>query len=1038
MLGAHRILYRSGEPMRRARAVVVLRLGLATAIAAITVPFIAHAALGEETLAVPTAQIFPTGQGIGVTWDDVDASAYSVQRKQGTADWQDASGDLAASAVSWVDDSLAAGASADYRVLAWSSDTANVASTPVTATRAPQAPVAGDINVLMVDADAGGSPTWLTDELATEVGQSQETGATRTLSAGTLQITLPSLLAGPGDYPVGGSDQPLVVRQKDRDCTLAGTLKIAQLAYTADLQVATLAATFSGSCDGAASVSGEIRFKSSKPYTALSIDPPRVDLGRIPASTDSRRAAATIKNIGTTDLSITVQPFAGTDPRWRLVNDDDCRTLAPGLTCMVQIDLNAEWPGDYVKTVEIADSTSRGRHYITFSASAWGLPTMPTDVQLRSTYSGVDLSWRAAFWGNAKPVGFVVQRTLDGIDTTFTLPPDQLTWTEPHSGSTRASYRVWEVNEFGAGRQTAAVDPPLPARQQLAVFAGRPGEPASLGGIALPNGRQIVPADRAPTGERAGLTSAPNGVDQAYTLADGEKNGLWIRRTDSGAVTDTLLRSAPGIARPAWSPDGARIAFTASGSDSTTCVDVLTLADASVVRVGCGMDFPAWHADGRTLLVQDKRLAGAPLARVEVREQGPRIATLPGSAGATHATLSPTGAWLAFIPAARTDQIGFLPLAGGTPKLTYLPYGTAEALSWDTTGDQLAVLARTATGGPFIVNGDARAVVTGDDIVQWGGVYSGTAEHIEDVAWQGRRVVIKATPAFSGPAVSIPFDTSALTGGERVECWLDDTTKGACASPFTVTGLSTGTHKLQVRTLWSGAPGNYYQAWTTRTFTVDASGPVSRIVAPTFDVSTLSAATVQFAASDATGAVSYDVRYRKASFLSSFGAYVQPWTNITTTAVNLSLDAGYEYCVSVRAKDRLGNVGAWSAEKCFSRPVDDRAMAAPTAGWTRTSWSEFYLGTATQTTSYGASLTRTVQGKRFFLVAARCSTCGLVAVYAGAKYIGAINLASATTQRQAVLPLPVQSTVFSGTLTFTVRSATGKFVQIDGLAVRRS
>jgi hypothetical protein len=37
-----------------------------------------------------------------------------------------------------------------------------------------------------------------------------------------------------------------------------------------------------------------------------------------------------------------------------------------------------------------------------------------------------------------------------------------------------------------------------------------------------------------------------------------------------------------------------------------------------------------------------------------------------------------------------------------------------------------------------------------------------------------------------------------------------------------------------------------------------------------------------------------------------------------------------------------------------------------------------------------------------------------------------------------VIPLPVQSTVFSGTLTFTVRSATRKFVQIDGLAVRRS
>jgi hypothetical protein len=465
-------------------------------------------------------------------------------------------------------------------------------------------------------------------------------------------------------------------------------------------------------------------------------------------------------------------------------------------------------------------------------------------------------------------------------------------------------------------------------------------------------------------------------------------------------------------------------------------VDVITLADGSVVRVGCGLDFPTWHSDGRTLIVQDKRLAGSPLTRVEVREQGPRIATLPGSAGATHATLSPTGAWLAFIPAANTDRIGFLPLAGGTPKLTYLPSGTAKALSWDTTGDRLAVLFRTV-GGDIVEHVDARAVVTGDDIVQWGYVY-GNAEQVADIGWQGRRVVIKATPAFSGSSVSIPFDSSALNG-EQVQCWLDDTAKGTCTSPFTATGLTTGTHKFQVRTLWSsGVPGSYYQTWTTRTFTVDASGPVSKIVAPTSEATTAATATVQFAASDTTGAAAYDVRYRKASYLSTFGAYVQPWTNVTTTSVNLALDPGYEYCVSVRAKDRLGNMGGWSAEKCFSRPMDDRAIGAPTAGWSRISWSAFYLNTATQTSSYGASLTRTVQGKRFYLVATRCPTCGLVAVYLGGKYIGAVNLASATTQRQAVLALPAQASVFSGTLTVTVRSPTGKGVQIDGLAVRRS
>jgi len=194
---------------------------------------------------------------------------------------------------------------------------------------------------------------------------------------------------------------------------------------------------------------------------------------------------------------------------------------------------------------------------------------------------------------------------------------------------------------------------------------------------------------------------------------------------------------------------------------------------------------------------------------------------------------------------------------------------------------------------------------------------------------------------------------------------------------------------------------------------------------------------VKVVATDANGVASYDVRYRKASFAGAYGAYVQPWTNTTATSMNLAVAAGYEYCVSVRAKDKFGNVGQWSAERCFSRPLDDRSMTTATTGWTRATGSSFYYGTTTQTTAYGKALTRTVQGKRFFLVATRCPTCGSVAVYAGNRYLTTINLAYSTTQRQVLLGLPVQSTLFNGTLTFGTRS-TGKLVQIDGLAVGRT
>jgi hypothetical protein len=196
-------------------------------------------------------------------------------------------------------------------------------------------------------------------------------------------------------------------------------------------------------------------------------------------------------------------------------------------------------------------------------------------------------------------------------------------------------------------------------------------------------------------------------------------------------------------------------------------------------------------------------------------------------------------------------------------------------------------------------------------------------------------------------------------------------------------------------------------------------------------------AVVTLAATDLAGVASYDVRYRRATSAGAYSAYVQPWTGITATSVDVAMAAGYEYCFSVRAKDKLGNVGGWSADRCFSRPLDDRSLSLATTGWARGSSSKFYFGTDTQTTASGAALTRTVQGKRFFLIATRCPTCGSVAVYAGSRLLTTLNLAYPTTHYQVVLGLPVQSTLFNGTLTFRTVT-TGKLVQIDGLAVGRT
>ncbi|GAA1600974.1 hypothetical protein GCM10009789_63990 [Kribbella sancticallisti] len=212
-----------------------------------------------------------------------------------------------------------------------------------------------------------------------------------------------------------------------------------------------------------------------------------------------------------------------------------------------------------------------------------------------------------------------------------------------------------------------------------------------------------------------------------------------------------------------------------------------------------------WHTDSNTLIVQDTSLTGNPLVRIEARAQGSRIGILPGSEGMTMPALSPYGDWIAFISASNEQQIGFLPIDGGTPMLTGVPWGTASAISWDTAGNRLAVVMQDA-GREWVEVVDARAATGNGSDVTWNSAYLPSSRHFGDIVWQGHSIVIAPTPTTLGASVSIPFDTSSLRSGGVVQCYLDGEYYGTCASPFTASGLAGGTHSLQVTAVWSGFP----------------------------------------------------------------------------------------------------------------------------------------------------------------------------------------------------------------------------------------
>ena len=148
-----------------------------------------------------------------------------------------------------------------------------------------------------------------------------------------------------------------------------------------------------------------------------------------------------------------------------------------------------------------------------------------------------------------------------------------------------------------------------------------------------------------------------------------------------------------------------------------------------------------------------------------------------------------------------------------------------------------------------------------------------------------------------------------------------------------------------------------------------------------------------------------------------------------------SLAAGSQDCFTVRATDRAGNIGAFSAWRCIALPLDDRTLSRST-GWFLASSSVYFNSTITATRTRGAILAKpNAQLRRIGFVATRCSTCGSVTVRVDSTTIGTVNLYSSTTKYKQLITLPAFS-FRSGTVRLIV-STSGKLVQLDGLALMR-
>jgi hypothetical protein len=214
--------------------------------------------------------------------------------------------------------------------------------------------------------------------------------------------------------------------------------------------------------------------------------------------------------------------------------------------------------------------------------------------------------------------------------------------------------------------------------------------------------------------------------------------------------------------------------------------------------------------------------------------------------------------------------------------------------------------------------------------------------------------------------------------------------------------------------------------------------PAPRTTGPTTLGSTASKTQFTWFGGFSSSAVrNYDVRWRKARWDGTFGPWTYParWQRTAVSDVPLGMTPGYTYCVSVRARNRAGQLSGWTGGRCLTRALDDRGLSR-SSGWAAKTGAGYAGRTYLATQTTGATVTRTAaRVRRVGIVASTCRTCGKVAVLVNGKRIGTVSLARPF-RRSQVLMLPA-FTRTNATVTLRVRSS-GAPVRIDGLVLSRS